>query len=37
VSADGGIGPLIPVIDVALAHADAMKKKATEDRRRIDR
>src|ERR1035437_10882694 len=30
VSSDGGIGPLIPVIDVAVVHADAMKKRATE-------
>ena len=37
VSADGGIGPLIPVIDVALVHADAIKTKATKDRRRINR
>src|SRR5450759_5450702 len=37
VSADGGIGPLIPVIDVALVHADATKKRATEDRRRTGR
>ena len=36
-SEEGGIGPVIPVIDVALVHADAMKKRATEDRRRIDR
>src|SRR3982751_107463 len=29
VSADGGIGPLIPVIDVALVHADASIKSMT--------
>jgi len=37
VSADGGIGPLIPVIDVALVHADATKTRATTERRRINR
>jgi hypothetical protein len=37
VSADGGIGPLIPVIDVAVVHADAMNRKPAEYRRSIDR
>jgi hypothetical protein len=37
VSADGGVGPEIPVIDVALVHADAAKMTVTEYRRRADR
>ena len=35
VSADGGVGPEMPVIDVALVHADAIRKRATEDRRKM--
>jgi hypothetical protein len=37
VSDDGGGGPLIPVIDVALVHADAARAKAMEARRRFSR
>src|ERR1700736_6122033 len=35
VSANGGFDPLIPVIDVALVHADATKTRATKERRGI--
>ncbi len=30
VSADGGVGPEMPVIDAALVHAEATKQRATE-------
>ena len=32
VSADGGVGPEMPVIDVALVHADAMRRNASDGR-----
>ena len=37
VSAEGGIGPLIPVIDVAVVHAEATTRTARQDRRSIGR
>jgi hypothetical protein len=37
VSAEGGIGPVIPVIDVALVHADATTNNAMEKRRSVSR
>jgi hypothetical protein len=37
VSAEGGVGPVIPVIDVALVHADVMTRSKAEDRRSISR
>jgi hypothetical protein len=37
VSADGGIGAPIPVIDVALVHPDAIKRRTTKDRFIFDR
>jgi hypothetical protein len=37
VSDEGGIGPLIPVIDVALVHADAMTRRVAEYRLIVSR
>src|SRR5258705_1476960 len=37
VSAEGGVGPLIPVIDVAVVHADTTNKNGSEVRRIISR
>src|SRR5258705_4737297 len=37
VSAEGGVGPLIPVIDVALVHADTTNKNGSEMRRSVSR
>jgi hypothetical protein len=37
VSAEGGVGPVTPVIDVALVHADVMTRSKTEERRSISR
>src|SRR5438045_9130502 len=37
VSADGGTGPLTPVIDVALVHADVSVKTMTRHRRSVRR
>jgi hypothetical protein len=37
VSAEGEVGPLIPVIDVALLHADMTNKNGSEERRSISR
>ena len=35
VSADGGIGPLIPVIDVAVVHADPVRRSASATESRL--
>src|SRR4051812_32099472 len=35
VSAAGGVGPVIPVIDIALLHADAMTTRQKQARRNI--
>jgi hypothetical protein len=37
VSADGGVGPLIPVTDVAVVHADATTRRTIGNRRNISR
>src|SRR5258705_13782919 len=37
VRAEGGVGPLIPVIDVAVVHADATRRNETQNRRSITR
>src|SRR5688572_28024181 len=37
VSADGGSGPLIPVIEVAVVHAETTRRSSVEDRRSISR